>query len=87
MKNFKLLLGAAIVFAVGSAFTASKKAVAGEYVYDSENSIYVLKSQLPGQCVNTPSAICDYTKTNPNGDNHDPANFTPNRTNAAWVTD
>lgn len=87
MKNFKLLLGAAVVFAVGSAFTASNKAVAGEYVYDSENSTFVLKSALPGHCEDMPSEVCDYTKTNPGGDNQNPANFTENRTNAEWVID
>ncbi|QPQ52039.1 hypothetical protein H3Z85_00480 [Chryseobacterium indologenes] len=44
MKNFKLLLGAAVVFAVGSAFTASNKA-AGEYVLIG--STYQLKSSRP----------------------------------------
>ncbi|MGK6342542.1 DUF6520 family protein [Chryseobacterium sp. DT-3] len=85
MKNFKLLLGAAVIFAVGSAFTASNKAVAGEYVL--QGSTYVLKSTLPpGHCEQSQN-ICDYTKTNPSGNNTDPANFTPNQRNASWISE
>ncbi len=76
----------AIVFAVGSAFTASNKTMAGEYVL--VGSTYTLKSSIPaGHCEDSePSDICDYTKTNPTGNNENPANFTPNRTEAIWVT-
>lgn len=77
MKNFKLLLATAVVFAVGSAFTAAEKnAVAGEYVLIG--STYVLKSSRPaGRCL--PSAdTCDYTKINPSGNNTNPANFAAN---------
>jgi hypothetical protein len=85
MKNFKLLLATAVLFAVGSAFTASSKVFAGEYVL--QGSTFVLKSTLPpGHCENEQNIICDYTKTNPSGDNTNPANFTPFRTNARWVT-
>jgi len=79
MKNFKLLLATAVMFAVGSAFTAAEKnAVAGEYVLIG--STYVLKSSRPasGHCEDNDQAICDYTKTNPSGNNTNPANFTAN---------
>ncbi|GEN71207.1 DUF6520 family protein [Chryseobacterium lathyri] len=83
MKNFKLLLGAAVLFAVGSAFTSSNKA-AGEYVLIS--GTYQLKSSRPaGNCESMQSATCDYTKINPSGSNTDPSNFTPHTTNASWV--
>lgn len=83
MKNFKLLLGAAVVFAVGSAFTAVNKA-AGEYV--KIGSTYELKSSRPaGECLDNPSATCDYTKINPSGSNTDPSNFMPHTTGAQWV--
>lgn len=84
MKNFKLLLATAVVFAVGSAFTASNKAVEGEYVLI--DGTYQLKSSRPtGECQDMTSQICDYTKTNPSGNNQNPANFTPHQTDAAWV--
>ncbi|REC79512.1 hypothetical protein DRF60_06730 [Chryseobacterium elymi] len=85
MKNFKLLLGAAVLFAVGSAFTTSNKAFAGEYVLIAPNT-YELKTNRPaGECREMPSQICDYTKINPSGSNTDPNNFTPNTRNAQWV--
>lgn len=85
MKNFKLLLGAAVMFAVGSAFTASDK-VAGEYVLNGDT--WELKDG--GTCEAEPSAICDYTKvgsaTTPQHPNQyqNPANFSPNRMNARY---
>jgi hypothetical protein len=87
MKNFKLLLGAAIVFAVGSAFTATNNNVAGEYVL--EGNTFVPKGE--GICENEPSIICDYTKTgNATTSQYpqpelNPANFTPRTTNARYV--
>ncbi|ASE62015.1 hypothetical protein CEQ15_11205 [Chryseobacterium indologenes] len=88
MKNFKLLLGAAVVFAVGSAFTASNNKVAGEYIL--QGSTYV---QVAHTCEEAPSEICDYTKTGsattPQYPDQykNPANFTPNRLNGRPVTD
>ncbi|RQO37653.1 hypothetical protein DBR39_12230 [Chryseobacterium sp. KBW03] len=85
MKNFKLLLGAAVVFAVGSAFTASNKA-AGEYVLNGDT--WELKDG--GRCESEPSEICDYTKvgsaTTPQYPNQyqNPANFTAHTTNARY---
>lgn len=84
MKNFKLLLATAVLFAVGSAFTASNK-VAGEYIL--QGSTYVLKSTQNGHCDASQNSICDYTKINPSGSNTNPANFTPNRMNEKWVSD
>jgi len=76
MKNFKLLLATAVVFAVGSAFTAAEKnAVAGEYVLI--DGVYQIKTDRPeGLCVQA-SETCDYTKINPSGNNTNPANFQP----------
>lgn len=86
MKNFKLILGIAIVFAIGSAFTASNNAFAGEYILDGNT--YVLVSHT---CVSAPSEICDYTKTGsattPQYPNQfqNPANFTPYTLNGRAV--
>lgn len=82
MKNFKLLLGAAVIVAVGSAFTANNNKVAGEYVLDGNT--FVEKGE--GTCIDEPSIICDYTKignaTTPQYPlpELNPANFTPYRT-------
>ncbi|MNL17277.1 hypothetical protein D3C87_1383610 [compost metagenome] len=87
MKNFKLLLGAAVIFAVGSAFTANNNKVAGEYVL--EGNRFVPKGE--GSCIDEPTIICDYTKignaTTPQYPQPElnPANFTPHTTNARYV--
>ncbi|MDR6919488.1 DUF6520 family protein [Chryseobacterium sp. 2987] len=86
MKHFKLFLGAAIVFAVGSAFTASNSAVD---LYVKNGSIYQLKSPS-GECIRQTEAVCDYTKTgsattpeHPN-EYENPANFTANQMDARY---
>lgn len=85
MKNFKLLLGSAVLFAVGSAFTASNNA-AGEYVKNGDT--WELKDG--GSCISQPGATCDYTKvgsaTTPQYPDQyqNPANFAPNTMNARY---
>jgi hypothetical protein len=84
MKKFKLLLAIAVLFAVGSAFTTTNKVLAGEYIL--VGSIFVLASTLPpGHCQIEPNHICNYTKTNPSGNDTNPANFAPNVINARWI--
>ncbi|ASE62014.1 hypothetical protein CEQ15_11200 [Chryseobacterium indologenes] len=86
MKNFKLLLGAAIVFAVGSAFTANNSAVD---LYVKNGNTWELKSP-DGECIPQPSEVCDYTKTGsattPQYPNQfdNPANFTAHQMNARY---
>lgn len=87
MKNFKLLLLlTAIIFAIGSAFTANKKAVAGEYVLEGNTFTIVEHS-----CELSPGDICNYTKigsaTTPQYPNQyqNPANFIPHIINARAV--
>lgn len=88
MKNFKLILGLAIFFAIGSAFTASNKAVSGEYVLDGDTYV-----QVEHTCEAAPSEICDYTKTGsattPQYPNQyqNPANFTPYRLNGRPISE
>lgn len=74
MKNFKLLLATAVIFAVGSAFTMSPKDIGDEYVLI--DGTYVLRSQHPGTCFGQ-SGTCSWTKIANNGSNPDqnPANF------------
>lgn len=76
MKNFKLLLATAVVFAVGSAFTASPKDIGDEYVL--QGGTYQLRSSVPGDCVGA-SGTCSYTKIANSGSQPDqnPANFQP----------
>ncbi len=80
----------AIVFAVGSAFTATNKAAAGEYV--KNGNTWELKN-LNGECIEQTSEICDYTKTGSAttpqypDQNQNPANFTPYHTNARYVVE
>lgn len=57
MKNFKLLLVAAVVLGAGSAFTTLKSAP-GEFVLDNGN--YIPKDTAPGQCISEPSEVCTY---------------------------
>ncbi|ANF52950.1 hypothetical protein A0O34_21560 [Chryseobacterium glaciei] len=86
MKNFKLLLATAVLFAVGSAFTASSKTVAGEYVKDGDT--WELKDG--GTCELEPSEVCDYTKigsatTEQYPDQfQNPANFSAHTINARY---
>ncbi|QIH34464.1 DUF6520 family protein [Sphingobacterium sp. DR205] len=85
MKNFKLLLATAVVFAVGSAFTANNN-IAGEYVLNGDT--WELKDG--GLCRDEAGSICDYTKvgsaTTPEHPNQyeNPDNFTPNRMDARY---
>lgn len=87
MKNFKLILGTAIVFAIGSAFTASNKAVSGEYILNGNT----FELSPEHECEISPGSVCDYTKTGsattPQYPNQfqNPANFTPNTINARLV--
>lgn len=80
MKNFKLLLATAVLFAVGSAFTASSKAVAGEYILQGDTWVPI----GDGDC-ETGSGTCDYLKTGSAttlqypDQFQNPANFTANR--------
>jgi hypothetical protein len=85
MKNFKLLLATAVIFAVGSSFASVKSAVAGEYVLNGDT--WQLKGN--GTCQQI-GGICDYTKTGdavteeyPN-ELQNPANFTANN-NGTYV--
>lgn len=86
MKNFKLLLGIASVFAVGSAFTAKNKAFAGEYVLQGNTFVAITHG-----CEDAPGEICDYTKTGsattPQYPNQyqNPANFTPQTLNGTPI--
>lgn len=81
MKNFKLLLATAVLFAVGSAFASTNtKAVTGEYYRDASG--FHLKGP-DGECVdNGPS--CSYTIINPSGSLTDPNNFTPVNDPGVW---
>ncbi|WP_306565193.1 hypothetical protein [Flavobacterium lindanitolerans] len=56
MKNFKLLLAAAVVFGAGSAFTTLKSAP-GEFVLDGGD--YIPKDTAPGNC-ETGGDVCTY---------------------------
>lgn len=87
MKNFKLLLATAVLFAVGSAFTVSNKALVGEYILGTDGTFRLKSTQPAGHCENAQQEICDYTKVNLSGNDTDPANFTPNHTDAEWVED
>lgn len=79
MKNFKLLLATAVMFAVGSAFTASPKDIGDEYVL--QGSTYVLRSSLPNGFCEDGAGTCSYTKIANSGTNPDQnsANFTHRR--------
>lgn len=74
------------MFAVASAFTASNKA-AGEYVLNGDT--WELKDG--GRCQDEAGSICDYTKTGSAttpqypDQYQNPANFSPNHTNAVYV--
>lgn len=86
MKNYKLILAIAVVFAVGSAFTGKNKALSGEYIL--VGNTYVLVEHA---CEVSPGDICDFTKTGSAttpmypDQYKNPANFTPNRINARVV--
>jgi hypothetical protein len=82
MKNFKLLLAAAMMIAVGSSFAASgNNAVAGEYVKNS-NGTYELKGN--GLCQDQPTSTCDYTIIDPMGPLDEDSNFQPHA-QGLWV--
>lgn len=72
MKNFKLLLATAIVFAVGSAFTSVKDAPSGAYV--KIGSTYVPVAGRDGQC-ELGGDFCSYNKIG-NAGQGTPSEFT-----------
>jgi hypothetical protein len=74
MKKFTLLLAAAAIIGVGSAFTTAADP-AGKWVL--EGSTYVQVST--GSCIEDDQQVCDYLKTGNEGEHPDqnPANFTP----------
>ncbi len=59
MKNFKLLLAAAVVFGAGSAFTTAKEKTADQ-VYVDVNGIRTPIEQANGRCVDE-GPYCQYT--------------------------
>ncbi|RLJ75146.1 DUF6520 family protein [Pedobacter alluvionis] len=71
MKNFKLLLATAVLFAVGSAFASSTKAE-DLYVRNS-NGTYQLKT---GHCEVQDNSTCSYNIIDPNGPLNQDSNFT-----------
>jgi hypothetical protein len=57
MKKITLLLGAAAIIGIGSAFTTAQQSGETEYVFDGEN--YILKTEAPGTCIDAPD-VCTY---------------------------
>lgn len=76
----------AVVFAVGSAFTASKSV---DDLYVKNGNMWELKSPT-GDCIDQPAEVCDYTKTGSAttpqypSQYQNPANFTAHETNARY---
>jgi hypothetical protein len=72
MKNFKLLLSTAVLFAVGSAFASTSTKVEDLWIRNS-NGTYQLKT---GHCEVQENSTCSYTINDPEGPLNQDSNFT-----------